>query len=159
MIELLLSHLPSIISAVAGAGVFGGLAKLYRTWSKQQRKDQAQNHDLANARSETQAARIDDLRSRMSNVEKQMDEERKARVEAEVRNRQLQATINAMSTKIDQLVAMVEDLREEAGMTPLTDREKQSLKSTPDFTPNHPNQNDQPETQEATPDATTPGGR
>jgi hypothetical protein len=72
----------------------------------------------------------------MDRLEDQQEEERKARVEAEVRNKQLQATIDVMATKIDQLVKMVEDLREQAGMEPLTTEEKQELKETPDFTSN-----------------------
>lgn len=72
----------------------------------------------------------------MDRLESQQEEERKARVEAEVRNKQLQATIDVMATKIDQLVKMVEDLREQAGMEPLTTEEKQELKETPDFTSN-----------------------
>ncbi|MCS4087308.1 hypothetical protein GGQ10_002134 [Salinibacter ruber] len=72
----------------------------------------------------------------MDRLESQQEEERKARVEAEVRNKQLQATIDVMATKIDQLVKMVEDLRAEAGMEPLTTEEKQELKETPDFTSN-----------------------
>jgi septal ring factor EnvC (AmiA/AmiB activator) len=133
MFEIIISSLPAIISALGGAGLFAGASKIYRTYHKQQRRNESHRADLSNSRSETQASRIDDLRQRVSNVENRIDKERKARVEAEVRNKQLQATISAMSTKIDQLVAMVQDLRDEADMEPLTDKEKKSLKETPDF--------------------------
>jgi len=102
----------------------------------QKRKNDAQSHEQRSDRVSEQAGRIDSLLNRMDRLEDQQEEERKARVEAEVRNKQLQATIDVMATKIDQLVKMVEDLREQAGMEPLTTEEKQELKETPDFTSN-----------------------
>jgi septal ring factor EnvC (AmiA/AmiB activator) len=134
MLKLLLANLPAVLSAIGALGLFKGLAKAYKTYQSQQRKDDAQESGDRSDRIGEQSKRIDSLRDRMYNIEKQQEKERKARIEAEVRNQQLQATIDAMSTKIDQLVAMVGDLRQEAGMDPLTEDEKENLRETPDFT-------------------------
>lgn len=139
MLDLLLSHLPSLWTAVTGlvgGGAAAGLVKAWNAYWTQRRKNDAQEHEHRSDRVAEQSKRIDSLLSRMDRLEEQQEVERKARVEAEVKNKQLRATIDAMSDKIDQLVAMVQDLRQEAGMEPLTDKEKEDLKSTPDFTSN-----------------------
>lgn len=139
MLDILLQHLPSfwtLAAGIAGGGLFAALIEAYQTFHKQSRLDDAQGADMRSDRMSEQSKRIDSLLDRMTTVEERQEEERKKRIEAEVRNRQLQATIDAMSTKINQLVKMVEDLREEAGMEPLTDEEKEDLKDTPDFTSN-----------------------
>jgi len=139
VLDLFLSHLPSlwtILTGLIGGGGTIGLMKAYRTYWKQRRKNDAQDHEQRSDRVSEQSKRIDALLERMKHVERQQEEERKARVEAEVENKRLRAMVDAMSGKIDQLVAMVQDLREEAGMEPLTDSEKADLKDTPDFTSN-----------------------
>lgn len=136
MFDLLLQNLPAIISALSallGVGLFKGIASLYRTYHKQQRKDDAQNVEQRSDRISEQGTRIDSLRERMRQIEQEQEHERKARVDAEVENRRLQATIDAMAAKIDQLVKMVEDLREEAGMGSLSEEEKEDLRQHPDF--------------------------
>lgn len=124
------------MTGLLGGGLFTLAFKAYRLYWTQKRKNDAQEHEQRSDRVSEQAGRIDSLLSRMDRLEDQQEEERKARVAAEVRNKQLQATIDVMSTKIDQLVKMVQDLRAEAGMDPLTDAEKRELKETPDFTSN-----------------------
>lgn len=136
MLDFLLNNAVDLALFVFGGGAFAAAAKLYRAYHKQSRKDDAQGADMRSDRMSEQSKRIDSLLDRMTTIEERQEEERKKRIEAEVRNRQLQATIDAMSTKINQLVKMVEDLREEAGMEPLTDKEKEDLKDTPDFTSN-----------------------
>lgn len=139
MLDTLLSHLPSLwtlLTSLLGGGAAAAAIKAYRTYHKQQRKDDAQAEEHRTDRVSEQSKRIDALLERMKRIENEQEKERKARVEAEVENKRLRAMIDAMSGKIDQLVAMVEDLREAAGMEPLTDTEKAELKSTPDFTSN-----------------------
>ena len=135
--EALFNHLPSIISALAGlagAGVFAGLAKLWRTWKKQQRKDEKQEHRLDEEETAAQSDRISLLQKRMTTLEDKFEEERKSRVEAEIRNKQLQATVSALEVKIDTLIEMIRDLRDKAGMDELTEEEEERLRSTPDYT-------------------------
>lgn len=137
MLDFVLSHLPSIwtaVSGILGGGTVVALIKAYRTYYVQHRKNEQSSANLRSDQITEQSKRIDDLLSRIERLEEEQEAERKARVEAEVRNRQLKATVEAMSDKITQLVRMVEDLRSEAGMKPLTDKEKADLKSTPDFT-------------------------
>lgn len=137
MTDLILQHLPKILtglSTLLGLGLFKGLATWYRTYHKQARKDDAQDAQHRSDRVSEQSKRIDDLLDRMTKIEKKQEEERKARVEAEVKNKQLRATIDAMSDKIDTLVAMVSDLRKEAGMKALSEEEKDELREHPDFT-------------------------
>jgi len=137
LLDFVLSHLPSIwtaVSGILGGGTVVALIKAYRTYYVQHRKNEQSSANLRSDQITEQSKRIDDLLSRIERLEEEQEAERKARVEAEVRNRQLKATVEAMSDKITQLVRMVEDLRSEAGMKPLTDKEKADLKSTPDFT-------------------------
>ncbi len=139
MVDFLFLHLPKIwtlVSALAGGGIVAAVVNAYRAYHEQSRLDDDQSHEHRSHRVSEQSKRIDSLLDRMKHVEQKQEAERKARVEAEVENKRLKAMIEAMSTKIDQLVKMVEDLREEAGMKPLSDKEKDDLKSTPDFTSN-----------------------
>lgn len=145
MIELILQHLPSIVAAISallGVGLFKGAARLYKTYHTQQRKDDAQHEKQRADTVSEQSKRIDSLLERMKQVEERQEEERRARVEAEIENKRLRAMVGALSGKIDQLVAMVQDLRQEAGMEPLTDSEKADLKETPDFISNGHTQRD-----------------
>ncbi|MCS4139588.1 HAMP domain-containing protein [Salinibacter ruber] len=136
MFELLLNHLPTIISAVSGllgAGLFAGAAKLWRTYHKQKRKDAAQEQDLEEEITANRKDRISALQVRVSDLESSFEKERKARVEAEIEARQHRAVVQALEVKIDTLISMVRSLRVEADMEPLSDKEEARLRATPEF--------------------------
>jgi len=142
VLDLLLSHLPTILSAITGGGLVTGVVKLYTAYHQQSRKDEAQDAELRNDRVEAQAKRLDQLHDRLTDVERKQEEERKARVEAEVENKRLRAMVETLRGKIDQLISMVQDLRAEAGMEPLSDDEEERLRDTPDYTSNTDSQQD-----------------
>ncbi|AFH22449.1 hypothetical protein OSG_eHP25_00140 [environmental Halophage eHP-25] len=112
--------IPEIISAVFGGGVFVGLAKLYRTYSSQSRKDTKSNTEIGKGlrdelRNEVEQERKSrkNLEERVDELEDRIDKEREKRLEA-------QRKANQLEKKLRVIFSLFNDQRESNGKDRLT---------------------------------------
>jgi len=111
MLELLLSHLPSIstlISALFGGGLVTGAVKLWRTYWTQSRKNNAQNHEQDMELSQRLESRLTKVEGRLDAAEDELRTTKKELAHSRIRRQELQAAIDALVLRIDNLLGRLE---------------------------------------------------
>jgi len=109
VLDLLLSHLPTLVSAVFGGGIVTGVVKLYRTYWTQQRKNEQLDHDQDLELSDRLENRLSKVEGRLDAAEGELRETRKELAHSRIRRQELQAAIDALVQRIDGLLDRLED--------------------------------------------------
>jgi len=128
MLELLLSHLPSIgtfVSALFGGGLVTGVVKAYRAWSTQSRKDDAQDHTQDMELSERLSSRLSKVEGRLDAAEGELRKTKQELAHSRIRREELQAAIDTLVKRIDNLLDRLE--KHES----ITEDERDRMKSVP----------------------------
>jgi len=125
MLDLLLSHLPTLISALTGGGIVTGLIKAYTAYHAQARKDEAQDHDQDMELSERLESRLSKVEGRLDNAENELRDTRKELAHSRIRRQELQSAIDALVERIDGLLDRLEDHEQ------ITEQERDRMTSVP----------------------------
>ena len=128
MLEFLLSHLPSIWTAVSGllgGGAVAGIVKAYRAWKKQSRKDEALNHNQDLELSEHLESRLTKVEGRLDAAEKELRSTKEQLTQSRIREQELRAAIDALVQRVDNLIDRLENHEQ------ITQDERDRLTSVP----------------------------
>jgi len=109
MLELLLSHLPSIISAVCGGGLVTAGIKAYQTYFTQRRKDDQQDHEQDLELSEHLESRLSKMEGRLDSAESELRTTREELSRARIREDELTAAVHALIDRVDRLLNRLEE--------------------------------------------------
>lgn len=112
MLDLLLSYLPSIwtaLSGLLGGGAVAGLVKAYEAWKTQSRKDDAQDHDQDIELSERLEQRLTKVEGRLDAAEKELRSTKEQLTRSRIREEELRAAIDALVDRIDRLIDRLRD--------------------------------------------------
>jgi len=109
VLDLLLSHLPSIISAIFGGGIVTAAIKAYQTYFTQARKDSAQDHKQDLELSEHLETRLSKMEGRLDAAETELRTTKQELSRARIREDELTAAVDALVERVDRLLDRLEE--------------------------------------------------
>lgn len=128
MLDLLLSHLPSlatVLSALLGGGGTVALVKAWNAYWTQKRKNEAQEHDQDIELSEHLEQRLTKVEGRLDAAEEELRSAKQKLTRARIREDELTAAVEALIDRVDKLLDRLEEHEQ------ITEEERQRLTSPP----------------------------
>jgi len=128
VLETLLSHLPSIWTAITGllgGGAAAALIKAYQTYFKQKRKNDAQDHEQDLELSEHLETRLTKVAGRLDAAESELRTTKQELSRARIREDELTAAVDALVDRVDRLLDRLEQHEQ------ITEEERDRLTSPP----------------------------